>query len=191
MGNPSVAETWTPTGISGVLRRTEPFFRDERGAFAELWRDSLTAPLESERFVQSNLSRSRAGVVRGMHFHRHQVDLWVLIEGRAVAVTTDLRQLAADGQVTPTSQSLDLRPGDALFIPRLVAHGFWALDEMALVYFVSNEYDGTDEHGFAWNDEQAAIDWPAGEPILSERDRRNPPLADVVGKLRHEHTPAR
>lgn len=143
----------------------------------------MTAGLDGERFVQSNLSRSRSGVLRGMHFHRNQADLWVLAEGRALAATTDLRPLLTDPNGKANSQLLELRPGDQLYIPRLVAHGFWALEDMALVYLVSNEYDGSDEHGFAWNDPQAAIEWPAGQPILSDRDRRNPPLSQVAGEL--------
>ena len=179
----TMRESWTPTEIEGVLRRTTTVVGDERGAFSELWRHSLTAPLEMDPFVQSNLSRSREGVLRGMHFHRRQADLWILIEGRVLTATSDLRGLLRDGAGTPPTQLLELMPGDQLYIPRLVAHGFWALEETALVYLVSNEYDGTDEYGFAWDDPVAAIDWPRREPILSERDRQNPPLHDVIATL--------
>src|SRR5688500_15472604 len=84
---------WRPTALAGVLhRRLEPL-ADSRGSFTELWRASLTDGLDSAPFVQANLSRSRAGVLRGMHFHRHQSDLWMLIEGRALAATTNVRGL--------------------------------------------------------------------------------------------------
>jgi dTDP-4-dehydrorhamnose 3,5-epimerase len=177
-------DAWNPTEIDGVLRRHQVAIGDDRGSFTEIWRDSLTAELlgDGERFVQANLSRSRAGVLRGMHFHRHQVDLWILLEGRALAATTDLRALAVSGGEA-RSQVLALEPGDALFIPRLVAHGFWALEDVALLYLVSNEYDGTDELGFAWDDPAAGVTWPGSDPIVSDRDQRNPRLTDVAAAL--------
>lgn len=183
-----MSKYWIATAIEGVMQRSTPRFEDQRGAFSELWRHSLTAELGDERFVQANLSFSRAGVLRGMHFHRRQVDLWVLIEGRALVANTDLRgsldPTAAPNSGRPRSQLLTLEPGDALYIPRLVAHGFWAPDDMALVYLVSNEYDSSDELGFAWNDPVVGIDWPDGEPTLSDRDLKNPPLAEAVARLR-------
>jgi dTDP-4-dehydrorhamnose 3,5-epimerase len=183
----SLTNTWQQTAIDGVMRRSTPRFEDERGAFSELWRNSLTSEIGEERFVQANLSRSRAGVLRGMHFHRHQVDLWVLLEGRALVATTDLRPLfdrSADADGQPQSQLLTLEPGGALYIPRLVAHGFFAPEDMALVYLVSNEYDGSDELGFGWNDPAVGIAWPDAAPTLSERDRLNPPLAEALALLR-------
>ena len=174
---------WQPTAIDGVLQRRLAPIADSRGSFTELWRASLTSDLDTAPFVQSNLSRSRAGVLRGMHFHQRQSDLWLLIEGRALAATTDLRDLLDGGSAgSVASQVVELTPGDALFIPRLVAHGFWALEDTALMYLVTNEFDGTDEHGFAWDDPLASISWPDGQPILSERDEANPTLAELVAR---------
>ena len=174
---------WQETSIEGVLKRTSAAIADERGSFMELWRESLTADI-GETFVQANLSRSRSGVLRGMHFHRRQIDLWVLLEGRVLAATTDLRPVSEGG--APTSTVTELRPGDSLVIPRRVAHGFWAVEDTVLLYLVSNEYDGTDELGFAWDDPRAAIPWPAGRPILSARDQANPPLAEFETTLRQQ-----
>jgi dTDP-4-dehydrorhamnose 3,5-epimerase len=87
----------------------------------------------------------------------------------------DTRELAADGSVT---------------IPPGVAHGFLALEALELIYLVSNEYDGSDEHGFAWDDPAAGVPWPPvprtpdGRPVLSGRDRSNPSLAELVARLR-------
>jgi dTDP-4-dehydrorhamnose 3,5-epimerase len=172
---------WQPTAIDGVLSRHIDAFADERGSFRELWRNSHTDEFD-ERMVQLNLSRSRARVLRGMHFHQRQVDVWTLVEGRALAATTDVRPMLS-GTGEPVSQVIELAAGDSLYIPRLVAHGFWALEELALLYLVSNEYDGTDELGFAWNDPQAAIGWPPGDPILSGRDQVNPTLTTLVASL--------
>lgn len=180
-------DAWQATALAGVLcRRVEPL-SDSRGSFTELWRASATAGMDPAPFVQSNLSRSRAGVLRGMHFHRHQSDLWLLIDGHALAATTDLRELfgnASHGAATGgvPSQVIELTPGDSMFIPPLVAHGFWALEDTVLMYLVTNEYDGTDEHGFAWDDPLAAIDWPQGQPILSDRDSANPTLSELVAQ---------
>ena len=172
---------WQPTAIEGVRRRSNAVVADDRGSFTELWRQSITAGLAEAGFVQCNLSRSHAGVLRGMHFHLRQADLWLLIEGRAVAATTDLR-VAAGGQAH--SELVELAPGDALYIPPRVAHGFLALADMALVYLVTQEYDGSDEHGFAWDDPAAGLDWPLPPTVVSARDRANPPLADAIALAR-------
>ncbi len=175
-----MADGWQETAIPGVLSRQAEVHADERGAFSEIWRASWTAGLTAAAFVQSNLSRSRAGVLRGMHFHLRQTDLWVVVEGRALVATADLR----DGRPERIAvQTLTLDAGGAILIPERVAHGFLSLTDLALVYLVTNEFDGSDELGFAWDDPQAAIPWPAQEPILSERDRSNPSLAEVLARL--------
>jgi dTDP-4-dehydrorhamnose 3,5-epimerase len=180
---------WQRASIEGVWRRSNAIHADERGSFTELWRASLTGPLGSAAMVQANLSRSRAGVLRGMHFHLHQADLWLLIEGAATAALTDLRPTLAGGAAR--SETVAMQPGDALYIPPLVAHGFLAETDMALVYLVTNEYDATDEHGFAWDDPDAAIRWPAAPQTVSDRDRANPPLRDVIAALAQEsHSPS-
>jgi len=72
-----------------------------------------------------------------------------------------------------------------------VAHGFLALDQLTLAYLVTEEYDGTDEHGFAWDDHGAGIEWPEGSHVLSDRDRSNPGLAEAVAAARQRgaHNP--
>jgi dTDP-4-dehydrorhamnose 3,5-epimerase len=103
------------------------------------------------------------------------VDVRPLLDGSASRPTVETRVLAADDTVT---------------IPAGVAHGFLALEALELVYFVTNEYDGSDELGFAWDDPAVGIAWPSvdgtagGRPITSERDATNPSLADLVARLR-------
>lgn len=116
-----------------------------------------------------------------MHFHRRQSDLWIVAEGEALAALVDLRGLIP-GE-TPRVETHNLVAGGALIIPIGVAHGFYAISDMMLIYLVTNEYDGSDEHGFAWDDADAAIPWPTREVTLSERDAANPPLRDVLGSL--------
>ncbi len=67
-----------------------------------------------------------------------------------------------------------------LYLPPGVAHGFYAETELVLQYLVDAPFTGEDEFGLAWNDPDVGIDWPSAEPILSERDRSNPPLAEVL-----------
>ena len=185
-----IPKDWRPTAIEGVWLRRNVELEDDRGSFTELWRDSQTRTLANEPMVQANLSRSRAGVLRGMHFHLRQADLWLLVEGRAAAALTDVREALRGGEAT--SAIVEMSVGDALFIPRQVAHGFLALADMALVYLVSNEYDGSDEFGFAWDDPAAAIPWPSTPAIISERDRANPMLSELISALRqHEQIEGR
>jgi dTDP-4-dehydrorhamnose 3,5-epimerase len=175
---------WRPTSIDGVVRHSHDAHADERGSFRELWRASLTGPLSVGEFVQANLSRSGARVLRGMHVHQRQTDLWVQLDGMAVAAVADLRPLVEGRSGAPAVELHDLVPGEALLIPPLVAHGYLARTDMSLLYLVTNEYDGTDESGFAWDDPAAAIPWPDAQPVLSDRDRSNPPLEALLATLR-------
>jgi dTDP-4-dehydrorhamnose 3,5-epimerase len=81
-------------------------------------------------------------------------------------------------------ETFELASGDAVLIPAGVAHGFLALEPLQLAYLVTTEYDGTDEHGFAWDDPAVAIPWPNPAPVLSDRDRGNPVLAEALGIAR-------
>ena len=129
--------------------------------------------------VQANVSRSRAGVLRGLHVHREQADYWVVLSGVAFVALFDLRPGA------PTmGQKAELRlDGEdawfGLYIPPGVAHGFYAETDVVLLYLVDRPYSGDDEFGLAWNDPEVAIDWPDEHPVLSARDRQNPPLRFV------------
>lgn len=185
--------------IPGVRYGTIERHTDERGAFRELWRTSTVGPIEAADagagagaepgFVQANLSSSTTGVVRGLHLHRHQLDRWVIGSGRAFIALVDTRPMLAGGP-RPELETRTLGADDWVQIPAGVAHGFMALEAVELVYLVTAEYDGTDERGFAWDDELAAVPWPLpaptpdGQPILSDRDRSNPSLADLVAELR-------
>jgi dTDP-4-dehydrorhamnose 3,5-epimerase-like enzyme len=98
-----------------------------------------------------------------------------------------------DGGRAPRVETRALEPDDWVDIPVGVAHGFLALDDLQLIYFVTTAYDGTDELGFAWDDPLAAVAWPSftttdGNPILSDRDRGNPSLEALVARLRTTST---
>jgi dTDP-4-dehydrorhamnose 3,5-epimerase len=149
----------------------------------ELWRASTTDDTGAS-FRQANLSRSETRVLRGMHFHERQADLWIVLEGRATVAVVDLRSMIHAGADAPTSDRFEMETGSTLLIPKGVAHGFLALEPLALLYLVTEEYDGTDEHGFAWDDPLAGLEWPVSDPIVSERDRSNPTLVDAVAATR-------
>jgi dTDP-4-dehydrorhamnose 3,5-epimerase len=119
-----------------------------------------------------------------MHFHERQDDLWIVIDGRAFVAAVDLRDALGPGGGETVTEAFELDPGDAVYIPKGVAHGFYAIEPLALVYLVTTEYDATDEHGFAWNDPRAAIPWPSAAPVVSDRDRSNPALAAVIDAAR-------
>jgi len=179
-----VEQGWQATAIQGAMRCSLTSHADPRGSFTELWRASWTAPLGAPAFRQANLSRSAAGVLRGMHLHDHQDDLWIMLEGRAFVALVDLRTMIAGTAAAPTGDAFELGPGSGVLIPRGVGHGFLALEAMAMAYFVTTEYDGTDEHGFAWSDPLAAVPWPNGGVTVSDRDRLLAGLGAAVSEAR-------
>lgn len=152
-------------------------FGDERGRFLETFRKEWFPERSWER-LQSNVSYSKAGVLRGLHFHFHQVDYWFCVQGRIQVVLADLRP---DSPTFRQAESVEIgeRYPLGVFIPVGVAHGFLALTDAALAYNVDNYYDSTDEHGVAWDDPELAVDWLTTDPLLSERDRSNPRLAEL------------
>ena len=165
-------------------------YRDARGSFAEAWR--ATGPGEADAFpgVQSNLSSSQLGVLRGVHFHRRQADRWIILSGAAFVALVDVRPVIIDQSSSPQVVTATLGPDETVTIPAGVAHGFLAVEPLELLYIVTNEYDGTDELGFAWDDPEAKIEWPPiasneGVPILSDRDVANPSLSELIARLRH------
>jgi dTDP-4-dehydrorhamnose 3,5-epimerase len=169
---------------------------DSRGSFAELWRASSFGDLSEEatglpnaRFVQANLSSSAQGVLRGLHYHRRQLDFWTVVSGRALVALVDVRPVLADPAAHAVVETRELGETETVTIPTGVAHGFLALEPLRLLYLVTNEYDGSDELGFAWDDPAVGVEWPRvpgtpdGRPILSERDRSNPTLTELVERL--------
>jgi dTDP-4-dehydrorhamnose 3,5-epimerase len=180
-----------PSRLPGVRYGTVLRHADARGSFRELWRAGDPGS-DDPSFVQANLSTSAAGVLRGLHLHRRQLDYWVVATGRAFLALVDVRPLLDDAGAAPAVETRELDADDWVVIPEGVAHGFLALEPLELLYLVTNQYDGTDELGFAWDDPVAAVAWPAipgsptGRPIVSERDATNPSLADLAARLRRE-----
>jgi len=147
-------------GITVIpLRR----FEDERGWFMELRRESLL-PKQTK---QTNLSFSRRGTIRGLHFHkRGQDDLFVCVQGRARIVALN----------TETDETFTLDIGDdnlvAVYVKGTLAHGFEALSDCLFLYHVTEEYDPSDpdENEVPWNDARVTHLWSTDDPVLSARD---------------------
>ena len=113
------------------------------------------------------------------------------MSGRALVALIDVRPVLADPAARALVETRELAEGETVTIPTGVAHGFLALERLQLLYLVTNEYDGSDELGFAWDDPAVGIEWPTvpgtvdGRPILSDRDRSNPTLLELVMHLTH------
>ena len=136
---------------------------DVRGWFAEIARASHFP----RAIRQANVSFSRQGTIRALHYHeRGQDDLFVCLEGRArvVALNRDTGETFCE----------DIGDGNfaGVYVPGHLAHGFEALTDVLMLYLVSEEYDAadTDEHGIPWNDPRVVDLWSTRSPILSERD---------------------
>lgn len=180
-----------PSALPGVRFGHLARHADERGAFRELWRESAFGERAADgaggpgaRFVQANLSSSAAGVLRGLHYHRRQLDYWIVVAGRVFVALVDVRPVLANPSDAPVVETRELGADAWVVIPSGVAHGFCALEPTDLLYLVTNEYDGTDELGFAWDDPEVGVAWPVRDPILSARDRANPALRELVRSLR-------
>jgi dTDP-4-dehydrorhamnose 3,5-epimerase len=137
---------------------------DDRGWFAELARVSrLPKPIK-----QANLSWSRKGVIRGLHYHeRGQDDLFVCLQGTVRVIVLDRK----------TGETFTEDIGDdnpvAVYVPGRHAHGYEALTDALFAYLVTEEYDPADpdEHGVPWDDPRVVDLWSSRSPLLSERDR--------------------
>jgi dTDP-4-dehydrorhamnose 3,5-epimerase len=150
-----------------------------------MFADPGSVDAANSRFVQANVSFSKAGVLRGLHYHRRQLDHWVVVEGSVFVALVDLRSPESQ----PAVVTRVLETDDSVTIPILVAHGFLALRPTKLLYFVTSEYDGSDEHGLAWDDPVVGVPWPdrsgpEAPLVISARDQANPSLAEVREALR-------
>jgi dTDP-4-dehydrorhamnose 3,5-epimerase len=176
---PEITESDLIAGVYVVQLRP---FADERGRFMETFRKEWF-PQRSWDIVQTNRSDSKAGVLRGLHYHHHQVDYWTVLQGQIRVGLADLRR---SSPTYLSTQTLEMNDNNALglFIPVGVAHGFLALSNATLLYTVDSYYDGgRDERGVAWDDPDLCIEWGiTGVPILSLRDAANPPLKDITAE---------
>jgi len=149
--------------IDGVRLLPLERFEDERGWLVEVARASRLP----KGMGQTNLSFSRRGVIRGLHYHeRGQDDLFVCLSGMARVVVLDR------GSDEAFSADVGDENPAAVYVPGRHAHGFEALTDVLMLYHVSEEYDPSDpdEHGIPWDDPRVRHLWSTDSPILSARD---------------------
>ena len=149
--------------MDGVRLIPLRYFADERGWFLEIRRESWVPKLT----VQTNVSFSRKGVIRGLHYHeRGHDDLFICLTGTARAVVLDR------GSGETFTVDIGEENPLAVYIPGHYAHGFEALTDVMFCYHVTSEYDlaDPDEHDVAWDDPRVRHLWSTQSPILSARD---------------------
>ena len=168
------------TRLEGPLLVRPAVHGDERGFFMETYRRSAYAELGiDDDFVQDNHSRSRLGVVRGMHFQAGQAKLVRCARGEIIDVLVDIRR------GSPTFGEWEAFPlsdvnGHQIYCPDGFAHGFAVTTDVAdVVYKVSTYYDPGLEAGFRYDDPAVGIEWPDIELIPSARDQNAPTLAEL------------
>lgn len=161
--------------IPGLILIEPKVSTDERGFFMETYRFSeFAAAGIRDGFVQENHSRSVRGILRGLHFQRPpraQAKLVRVTAGEVFDVAVDIRK-GSPACAKWTGLRLSAENRRMLYIPPWCAHGFSVVSaEAEVVYKVTEEYSPECEGGILWSDPSLRIDWPVGEPILSERDR--------------------
>lgn len=171
------------TALPGVVLITPKVFGDERGFFLESFREDQYAGLigTGASFCQDNHSRSRRGVLRGLHFQtRHpQGKLLRCVRGEIFDVAVDVRP-GSDHFGKWVGVHLNEENKQQLFVPAGFAHGFQVISDTADVeYKCTDYYDPDGESGVRWNDPDLAIDWPVADPLVSEKDQVLPLLAEL------------
>ena len=171
------------TGIPGLLIIEVETHGDERGYFKELWKASRYADLGLPgSFVQSNISRSGAGVIRGLHYQypQPQGKLVSVLEGSIFDVAVDIRT------GSPTFRQwvgVELSGANhrQLFVPEGFAHGFCVLGDSAMMHYLCTaEYAAEYDAGIAWNDPDIGIKWPVEPENLSPKDGTAPRLREIA-----------
>ncbi len=164
--------------IGGVWVAELVVREDERGRFVETFRKEWFPERSWDR-IQTNRSDSKAGVLRGLHYHFNQVDYWYAPRGHIRVGLADLRPDSPTYRHSAVIEMGEEQP-IGLFIPIGVAHGFLTLSDATLTYLVDNYYDSSDEHGVRWDDPDLRVPWGVEAPILSQRDAQNPLLAELT-----------
>jgi dTDP-4-dehydrorhamnose 3,5-epimerase len=163
--------------IDGVVLRELQVFGDHRGRVFEGWRESWT-PFTVKQLTEG---RAQAGVMKGLHLHYVQWDYWRIVTGRMFVGLYDARPTSPTHTL---STSFEMTPDapTALSIPPGVAHGYYAVEDLEMIYLLSEVYNPDDEFGV--RADSVGIDWPhlvAGtEPLISERDISLPTAQEFV-----------
>jgi len=175
----------TKAALEGMLIIRPRLFRDGRGFFSELYKQSdFAAAGMSQRFLQENLSRSARGVLRGLHYQNpphEQGKLVRVLAGRVWDVAVDIRSGSATFG-NWAAVELDAESYVSVYIPPGFAHGFLTLSESAdFFYACTAEYCRESEAGIRWDDPTLGIRWPLSDVAVSDKDSVLPRLLDISG----------
>ena len=173
------------TALDGCIVIEPKVHGDARGFFYESFNANRFAEAGLDlNFVQTNVSRSEQGVLRGLHYQwpNPQGKLVSVLEGEVYDVAVDIRVGSPTfGQWAAAMLSADNKRH--FWVPEGFAHGFAVLSEQAtFVYQCTALYDGAADAAIRWNDAALAIDWPLARPSLSDKDSKAPFLADVAAE---------
>ena len=164
--------------LEGLLLVTLDIYRDDRGFFCEKFHEEKFKDLGiSENFIQDNHSRSAPKVLRGLHFQNNpgQGKLVSVVRGSIFDVVVDIRKDSSTyGKWT--SVEISEENGRALWVPEGFAHGFVVTSDhdADVTYKVTGKYNPKGEGGIIWNDPDLGINWPISDPVLSDRDQKQP-----------------
>jgi len=169
--------------ITDVILVEPRIFPDDRGFFMESYKQSEFIKNEiNTKFIQDNYSHSSKGVLRGLHYQKDpkaQAKLVMVIKGEIFDAVVDLRKNS------PTygkwiGEILSEQNHRLLYVPEGFAHGFCVLsDEVDVIYKVNNEYSPENDRGILWSDPEVGINWPIENPIISEKDTKQPLLKNA------------
>jgi dTDP-4-dehydrorhamnose 3,5-epimerase len=171
------------TGFDGLVEFTPAIYNDDRGWFFEFYKESTLKQFGIDRkFPQENMSFSKKGVVRGLHFQQEphaQAKLATVISGHVLDVVVDLRKNSKTfGKVYLCE--LDSVRKNMLLVPEGFAHGFAALEDTIFFYKCSDVFNKASESGILWNDPQLNIKWPVSDPIVSDKDKLLPTFEELL-----------
>lgn len=178
-----------PTVIPEVILVEPRIFKDDRGYFTEIIKSTdFQAGGITENFVQVNQSKSTKGVLRGLHY---QLD--PAAQGKAVRVIDgEIFDVALDMRVgSPTygkwvGEILNSEKMNMLYIPAGFAHGFCVLSDTAIIeYYCTHVYSPVHDRGVIWNDKTANIAWPVDNPVLSDKDIKQPTLENAENNFKY------
>jgi dTDP-4-dehydrorhamnose 3,5-epimerase len=180
------------TSLPGVFELRPKVLSDARGFFMETYHRGQFAELGiRDEFVQDNHSRSVKHALRGLHYQTHhsQAKLCRVVEGEVLDVAVDVRAGSPHfGKWISVRLSADEH--NQIFIPAGFAHGFLALsDNVQFLYKCSDFYTPGDEHGIVWNDPDINIAWGVARPLVSDKDAKNPKLADIPREFLPRYSP--
>jgi dTDP-4-dehydrorhamnose 3,5-epimerase len=177
---------FTPTKLSEVIVIEPDVYKDDRGFFLESYQEKKYQDGGiGAQFIQDNHSNSVKNTLRGLHaqIKQPQGKLIRVIEGEVFDVAVDIRPKSPTFKAW-VGVTLSHKNFKQIYIPPGFAHGFYVLSDNAqFEYKCTAYYNPADELTILWSDPEINIDWPATEPILSDKDKSAPVLSEVMDKL--------